>query len=155
MATIATRTGQRATDESSSQGLGAVRFVGLPGNPQGQRQLTFFEAPTCPFAIARVYWLHDLREGESRGHHAHKALSQAFVAASGAFHIELDDGHRKNEYRLDKPDVALFVPPKLWRTIRVLREHSVLVVMASAPYDEADYIRDYAEFLRFTRHLRP
>jgi hypothetical protein len=140
------------TDDSPLQ---AVRFLRLPGNPEGPRQLTFFEAPTCPFALERVYWLHDLREGEVRGHHAHRTLSQAFVAASGAFQIELDDGDRKNEYRLDRPDFALFLPPKLWRTVRVLREHSVLVVMASAPYDEADYIRDYGEFVRFARVLRP
>jgi len=129
--------------------LKAVRFRQLPGNPEGTRQLTFIEAPTCPFPIERAYWLHDLREGELRGHHAHKTLSQALVAVNGAFDIQLDDGRRKQIYRLGKPDEALFVPPKLWRTIRVLEKRSVLVVLASAAFDEADYIRDYAEFLRY------
>jgi hypothetical protein len=134
----------------SFSGLGAVCLFQLPGNPEGPRQLTFCEPPTaCPFPIRRVYWLHDTCDGELRGHHAHKTLSQLLVAVSGAIDVELDDGRRKEMYRLNTPQMALFVPPMLWRTLTVRRPESVLVVLASAAFDEADYIREYSEYQHY------
>ena len=135
-----------------ASGLDAVRVLRLPGNPTGPRQLTFAETPsTCPFPIQRVYWLHNLDENEVRGGHAHRQLSQLIISVSGAFEIELDDSESKRAYRLDSADMALLIPPMIWRTIRVLRPHSCLVVLASAPFDETDYIRDYREFVRACR----
>jgi hypothetical protein len=130
-------------------GLGPVRLLKLPGNPTGPRKITFIESlSTCPFSIERVYWLHNLAENEVRGGHAHKQLFQLIVALSGIFSIELNDGKHKREYRLQEADVALLVPPMVWRDIIVLRPQSCLLVLASAPFDETDYIREYDEFLR-------
>ena len=55
-----------------------------------------------PFDIKRVYYLYDVPGGESRGAHAHKALYQLIIAASGSFTVTLDDGHEKKSYNLKR-----------------------------------------------------
>ena len=44
------------------------------------------------FEVKRVYYLYDVPGGSERGGHAHKALHQLIVAASGSFDVILDDG---------------------------------------------------------------
>lgn len=106
-------------------------------------------AETLPFAVRRVYWIHGMREGEARGAHAHRRLIQAMVAVTGRVRIAFDDGQSRSEFLLDRPDRYLIVPPGLWRDFTALDSGTTLLVLASDPYDEADYIRDYDEFVAF------
>jgi hypothetical protein len=39
------------------------------------------------------------------------------------------------------------MPPMIWRELVNFSSGSVCMVLASAPYDEADYYRDYDEFV--------
>jgi WxcM-like, C-terminal len=144
--------GGRLGEENCSRSgpLASVRFTRLPGNPEGPRKLTFAHSRgDCPFDIQRAYWLHDLDVGEVRGGHAHKALWQLLVCVSGSVDIRLDDGEASKLYVLDDATRGLILGPGLWRTIRALRPQSTLLVLASAPYSEDDYIRDYSDFLAF------
>jgi hypothetical protein len=100
-----------------------------------------------PFAIARVYYLYGGAEGAERGFHAHRALQQWAVCVSGACTIVVDDGAQRREVRLDSPDKGLLIGSMLWREMRDFTPGAVLMVLASMPYDEADYIRDYDTFL--------
>lgn len=104
---------------------------------------------TVPFDVKRVYYLYDIPGGESRGGHAHKALWQLIVAVSGSFSVTLDDGHIKRTFLLNRPYLGLLVKPGIWRTLDDFSSGSVCLVLASEHYDEADYIRDYNDFLRF------
>lgn len=103
---------------------------------------------TVPFDIKRTYYLYDVPGGESRGGHAHKELYQLIVAASGSFTVTLDDGSVKRTFLLNRPYQALLVVPGIWRELDDFSSGSVCLVLASHLYDEADYIRDYDEFLR-------
>ena len=103
-----------------------------------------------PFAIARVYYVYATTQGTVRGHHAHRALDQLAVAVAGSCTMLLDDGTTRANVRLDDPAVALNVPPMVWHEMSDFSPDCVLMVLASAPYDEGDYIRDYAEFLAMT-----
>jgi mannose-6-phosphate isomerase-like protein (cupin superfamily) len=135
-----------------SAALAGVRVLELPGNPEGQRQLTFVELEgAAPFPVRRIYWIHTLSEGEWRGQHAHKETQQLLVAVSGRLLIRLDDGTEKRDFVLDSPSRCLWVPAGLWRDIEVLEPNSVLLALASTHFNESDYIRDYAEYLRFSR----
>lgn len=130
--------------------LSAVYRFPLPGNQTLARRVTVLDFPvSAPFPIQRVYWLHNLSPLEVRGHHAHRELQQLMVAVSGSIEIALDDGRKCRTELLDRATEALYVPPRLWRRIRARELHSTLLVFASAPYDEADYIRDYDTFLQF------
>jgi dTDP-4-dehydrorhamnose 3,5-epimerase len=108
-------------------------------------------ATGVPFDIARAYFIYDTVEGVVRGRHAHRKIEQLAVCVSGGCTMLLDDGTRRAEVRLDAPDKALLVPPHVWHEMSGFTPGAVLLVLASAPYDERDYIRDYDEFLELTR----
>ena len=104
---------------------------------------------TLPFDVRRVYYLYDVPGGAARGGHAHRALSQLIVAASGSFSVSLDDGARKRTFFLNRPYQGLYVGPGVWRTLHDFSSGAVCMVLASEPYDEADYLRHYDAFLQF------
>lgn len=102
-----------------------------------------------PFEVKRVYYLYDVPGGESRGAHAHKELSQLIIAASGSFTVTLDDGNVKRTFLLNRPYQGLYVKPGIWRDLDDFSSGSVCLVLASHPYDEKDYIRDYDDFIKY------
>lgn len=104
-----------------------------------------------PFSISRVYYLYDVPGGETRGGHAHKALHQLIVAASGSFDVVLDDGINKKIVNLNRPNFGLYVTPGIWRELENFSSGAVLLVLASLPYQESDYLRDYKDFKTFNR----
>ena len=104
-----------------------------------------------PFDIERVYYLYDVPGGEERGGHAHKDLSQLIVAASGSFDVVLDDGTTKKTITLNRPYQGLYVVPGIWRELVNFSSGSSCLVLASHKYDEADYVRDYNEFLKYKK----
>jgi hypothetical protein len=104
---------------------------------------------TVPFEIRRTYYLYDVPGGESRGGHAHKALSQLIIAASGSFTVTLDDGCVKRTFLLNRPYQGLLVVPGIWRTLDDFSSGAVCMVLASEGYDEEDYIRDYNVFKEY------
>ena len=104
-----------------------------------------------PFAVARVYYLFGTVAGVTRGLHAHRALQQVVVAVRGSCTMLLDDGARRDDVRLDDPALGLTLPPMVWHEMSDFSDDCVLLVLADAPYDEADYIRDYNRFLELVR----
>ena len=107
-----------------------------------------------PFDIARVYYLYDTGPGVERGFHAHRILRQSAVAVRGSCTMVLDDGSNRIEVTMDDPSIALFIPPMVWHEMRDFSEDCVLMVLADAHYDEADYIRDHAAFLEALKVVR-
>lgn len=104
-----------------------------------------------PFAIARVYYVYATSLGVTRGLHAHRALNQLAVAVSGSCTMLIDNGAQRAEVRLDDPAVGLGMGPMIWREMSDFSPDCVLMVLADAAYDEADYIRDYDQFLALAR----
>ena len=104
-----------------------------------------------PFDIKRVYYLNDVPSGESRGGHAHKELRQLIIAANGSFTITLDDGVNKKAITLNRPYQGLLIVPGIWRNLDDFSSGAVLLCLASEHYIEADYIRNYEEFLKYKK----
>ena len=100
-----------------------------------------------PFNVSRVYWVYDVPAGESRGGHAHKQCREFIVAASGSFTVTLDDGYTQTSYHLNHPWQGLYVETGVWRTLNDFSSGAVCLVLASDPFEENDYIRDYNDFL--------
>ena len=50
-------------------------------------------------------------------------------------------------FSLNRSYYGLFVPRMLWREIENFSSGSVCLVLASEHYDEADYFREYDDFL--------
>lgn len=134
--------------------LSNCRIIDLPKIADPRGNLTFIEGGNhIPFDIKRVYYLYDVPGGESRAGHGHKELHQLIIAASGSFTVQLDDGYKQQEFFLNRSYHGLYVPPMMWRDIDNFSSGSVCMVLASLPYDEADYFRDYDEYLNAVKGL--
>jgi dTDP-4-dehydrorhamnose 3,5-epimerase-like enzyme len=125
------------------------KLISLPRIQDPRGNLTFIEGGShVDFDIQRVYYLYDVPGGSSRGGHAHKALRQLIIAMSGSFDVLLDDGREKKTFHLNRSYVGLYVCPMIWRELDNFSSGSVCMVLASNHYDEADYYRDFEQFLR-------
>ena len=104
-----------------------------------------------PFDVKRVYWVYDVPAGENRGGHAHKQCQEFIIALSGSFHVTLDNGREQVTVLLYHPYQGLFVDTSTWRTLDDFSSGAVCLVLASDPFDEADYIREYDAFLEYIK----
>jgi dTDP-4-dehydrorhamnose 3,5-epimerase-like enzyme len=121
----------------------------LPSRRDERGALAFAETgKQVPFEVRREFHLFDLRTGIARGGHAHKACHQFLIAMAGSFRVTTDNGTTKVEWELKSPDQGLYVPPGHWVELVPKSPSAVLSVLASHGYDEADYLRDHAQFIR-------
>ena len=126
---------------------GTCRIIELPRIADPRGNLTFIEANRhVPFEIRRVYYLYDVPGGAERGGHAHRRLMQFIVAMSGSFDVTVNNGNMRETFHLNRSYYGLYVCRMMWREIDNFSSGSVCLVLASAPYDESDYYRDYASF---------
>lgn len=110
--------------------------------------LTAGEVPRhVPFAPRRYFLVHDVPSGETRGAHAHRTCEQYLLCVAGACSVVVDDGRTRMELRLDSPCIGLYIPKMVWAIQYKYSRDAVLLVLASHPYDSADYIRDYDDYL--------
>lgn len=126
-----------------------VKYMFQPhGDDRGQL-VALEEFKDIPFRVKRFYYMYDTIPEVVRGKHAHRNLEQILICIHGSCKVRLDNGKEKKEVSLEKPYEGLYIPGSMWREMYDFSEDAVLVVLASELYDEADYIRDYQEFLRF------
>jgi dTDP-4-dehydrorhamnose 3,5-epimerase-like enzyme len=132
--------------------LSGCEIIELPKINDPRGNLTFVENQThIPFDIKRVYYTYDVPGGAERGGHAHKELKQLIIAMSGSFDITLDDGFEKQKFHLNRSYFGLYVCSMIWREIDNFSSGSVCMVLASEFFDEADYYREYQDFLNAVR----
>ena len=117
-------------------------------NPVGT--LSFLEAEDhAPFPIRRIYYIYDVPADGRRGFHAHKNLQQVLIAIHGSCKILLDDGTEQCTVTLNSASEGLLIQRPMWREMFDFSPGAVLMVLASEHYSEADYIRDYDQFLTY------
>jgi UDP-2-acetamido-3-amino-2,3-dideoxy-glucuronate N-acetyltransferase len=129
-----------------------VVFQMLPRYEDHRGALTVAEIRQhIPFAIERLFLVYDVPGTDVRGEHAHRKLHQFLICARGSCSVLVDDGEHRHEYLLDSPTCGLYVPPMIWSVQHRHSRDALLLVLASAPYDPADYIRDYDTFRQLVR----
>ena len=128
--------------------MSLVNIIDLPllGDERGQL-VAIEENKKIPFEIKRVYYIYCTEKGVARGFHAHKELNQVAICVSGSCKMLLNNGVNKSTVLLDSPSKGIQIPPMIWHEMHDFSEACVLLVLASEHYDEADYIRDYDEFI--------
>jgi hypothetical protein len=124
------------------------------------------ETNALPFTIGKVLVMSDIRTDDVRGNHAHYETEEILVALTGGCVVDVDDGcGRRESVRLGSGNSALgtsnqqpatsncadikealLLYPHIWRVMRDFEPGTTLMVVANIKYDEADYIRDRAEF---------
>ena len=123
------------------------RLIDLPVISDPRGDLTFVEGGNhVPFPIARVYYLYNVPVDSARGGHAHRELEQVVFALSGSFRLRVDDGAGVADFWLRNPRQGVLVSRLIWREMDAFSQGAVCMVLASRPYEEADYIRDYDAF---------
>lgn len=100
-----------------------------------------------PFPVKRYFTVFGVASAEIRGEHAHRRCHQYLTCVHGSVRVMVDDGHRHQEFLLDRPELGLHIPPGIWASQFAYSADAVLLVLASESYDPADYIRDYDQFL--------
>lgn len=156
-------------DEPTYQGRMASNVVPLPDTPsvyscqvqgvtvhqfarirdlRGDLAVGEFER-NVPFLPKRYFIVYDVPSAETRGEHAHKRCHQFLICVAGSVSVVVDDGTRREEVLLDRPNIGLFIPAGIWGIQYKYSGNGTLLVFASEYYDANDYIRNYDEFLKF------
>ena len=126
-----------------------VRIIELPKILDPRGNLSFIEEYNhIPFKIERTYWIYDVPGGQIRGAHAFIEQLELIVALSGSFDVVINDGKEEKRFHLNRSYFGLYIPNGLWRHMDNFSTNSVVLVLSSTLFDEADYIRDYDEFIR-------
>jgi hypothetical protein len=142
--------------ETSAGRIGTCHLVNLAEHQDDRGRLTVVQTGTeIDFEIKRAYFFHHIPKGTKRGSHGHKRLQQLIIAVHGSFTLEIDDGTTQRTFVLDDPSVGLYVGPMLWRDIYDFSADAVGLSLASEPFDESEYYRDYEEFLQDAVTNRP
>ena len=126
-----------------------AKLIELPKFLDARGNLSFAEnSKQIPFEIKRTYWLYDVPGGESRGGHSYRTNKELIIALSGSFDVVLDDGKERRVFSLNRSYYGLYVPAGLWREMENFSTNAFALEFGSTHYDEADYIRDYKDFLK-------
>ncbi len=126
-----------------------ARLIDLPCFHEENGDLVVAEAAVhVSYAVARMFTI-TAHAGAVRGKHAHRRCSQFMLCVNGAVDVACDDGCGQKTFTLDRGNKALLVPPGIWAVVTFRQAGSVVAVLCDRPYEEHDYIRDYAEFLTY------
>lgn len=131
--------------------INIINFTSL-GDARGDL-ISLESTKEIPFEIKRLYYIFDTQKDVIRGLHAHKELKQVAIVLKGSCRFLLDDGVNKESIILSSAHQGLLIDSCLWREMSDFSEDCVLIVLASAQYDENDYIRDYNEFLKMAKNV--
>ena len=101
--------------------------------------LTVAEDFEIPFSIKRIFYIYGV-DDSIRGGHRHHTTRQALICLTGRCKIESNDGKEKTSFLLDNPNKCLIIEPEDWHIMKNFSENTILLVLASENFNEADYI---------------
>lgn len=151
------KSSQYQSTNSISVGLSKTKVTGadlyqMPRVSDIRGNLTVGEfEKNIPFSIKRYFMVFDVPSAETRGEHAHKECHQFLICVRGSCAVVADDGHHRQEFILNRPDVALHLHPMVWGIQYKYSTDAMLLVFASHYYDNSDYIRNYADFKKMAK----
>ena len=130
-------------------------LVEIPTSEDQRGALCIAEANRhVPFSIERGYWIYDVPGDARRGCHSHLTVEELVIAVAGEFTVHCDNGVECATIRLDDPSRGLLVGSGVWRELDMFSPGSVCLVLASGPYAEDEYVRDYPIFSALAKSRR-
>ncbi|MEA2265957.1 MAG: hypothetical protein QOE27_1540 [Solirubrobacteraceae bacterium] len=125
------------------------RLIEFPITSDPRGNLTVIEgAQHIPFEIARIFYLDVVPAGATRAGHANRRSDQVLVALAGSFEVTVDDGDLRASTTLNRSSHGYFLPHMIWRELAHFSSGAICLALASEPFDENDYHRDYEEYVR-------
>jgi|HubBroStandDraft_1064217.scaffolds.fasta_scaffold120001_2 UDP-2-acetamido-3-amino-2,3-dideoxy-glucuronate N-acetyltransferase len=123
-------------------------LITIPRFSDHRGSLSVIEWAECfPFIPKRFYYIYDTNPAARRGSHSHWKEEEVFLALSGSISVLLDNGSQRTEFLLDRPDIALYIPPLVWHEAFGFSAGALCAVFASNPYNKEDYCLDYQQFI--------
>ena len=104
-----------------------------------------------PFDVKRVFWLHHINEGQSRGGHALLEGSEIMCSMHGSFVLELYDGIDKVKIEMNDPEIGVMIRPGIWFSTHSYKDGGVSLILADEEYRRDRYTYDYEEYLKLRR----
>lgn len=116
--------------------------------------LMFAQSPDhLPFDIKRIFYITSANTKLPRGLHAHKKTQQVIFCIQGRIKLVLDNGKKRSQVLLDKPNIGVFIDKMVWTEMHNFKKNTILLVLVSGVFDPDDYIRDYGKFKRKAARL--
>lgn len=129
--------------------LADIREIRLPSYIESSGTLVAVEAEAdLSFPIARVFTITGMAREAVRGRHALFACRQVVLCLHGICDVLCDDGKEARTVHLDAPNLALDLPPGVWREIIGQTDDTTIIVLCDQIYDAEDYVEDIEEFRR-------
>lgn len=101
-----------------------------------------------PFQIARIFYIYGSDRDAVRGCHANRRSEFVLINVCGSSKVMASDGRRKEEFCLDTPYSGVYLPKMTWKEMYDFSPDSILLCLASEPYDPEEYIRDYDAYIK-------
>jgi dTDP-4-dehydrorhamnose 3,5-epimerase-like enzyme len=103
--------------------------------------------------IRRIALITEVPAGSARGGHAHKTQNEYLVCISGSVDVRLESRGAIALIPLRAVGKVLYLPAGYWRDLINFAPSSVLALLATEPFDQDDYLQDYAEFVAWEATL--
>ena len=123
--------------------LSDVKLYNINNIKEDNGSLAFIE---LPIFASRIFYVYGVKAGDTRGNHSHKECEQFLICINGKVNVTCDDGINRQVYTLDSPLKGLYIPPMIWAEQYYHSKDTMLIGLASHPFDEEDYIRDYQNY---------
>lgn len=101
-----------------------------------------------PFQIARIFYIYGSDRDVVRGCHANRRSEFVMINVCGSSKVMVTDGREKEILHLDTPHSGVYLPKMIWKEMYDFSPNSVLLCLASEPYDPGEYIRDYDTYIK-------
>lgn len=121
---------------------GRARFVHYREIGGARGTLSPFEFEQLPFPPRRVFIIRDVPRGTIRGGHAHRRGMQIIVCIHGRIEAAMRYDGESVSVTLVPGAPAVFFGPRVWCQQTYVEDGSILLVLASEPYDPNSYIPD-------------
>ena len=106
---------------------------------------------SIPFDIKRVFYMYGADASSVRGKHANKDSDFVLINVAGNSKIKVTDGNEELVVNLDKPMQGIYIPKMVWKEMFDFSKDSVLLVLASTHYNDAEYIYDFFEYQKMMK----
>lgn len=129
--------------------LADVREIRLPSYIESSGTLVAVEGEAdLSMPIERVFTIAGMGLDSVRGCHALFSCRQVILCLHGTCDVLCDDGKESRTFRLDAPNLALDLPPGVWRELTGRTDDTSVIVLCDQPYKSDDYVEDIDEFRR-------
>lgn len=128
-------------------------LIFTPQYDDSRGSLSVLESTALPFAVQRVFWIHQVPEEAERGGHAHRTCHELLFALSGSLHITVTDGREEYTAALDAPCKGLLIPAGIWCKLHDFSQHTTVLCLASEPYQAEGYIHSFDNYLQFVKAI--